>query len=204
MQSPRRWAAIPTGDGVSIGRIADSSAASAAAGSGGKEEEEAARKERETKTALQLVGELQRLFAYMALSKRKMVDPSAVLHALLDSSGKPVKIGNQEDVSEFSHLFLHRVQQGLDAAQAGGAQEASGGGVGVAKDKEINRMFEGKMLQEVAAESAGNARQLLSSSSLDFLEVSLLSVASLSLVSVFSLCLSLSLARALSLSFFLS
>ena len=30
-----------------------------------------------------VVDELQRLFAYMALSKRKMVDPSAVLHALL-------------------------------------------------------------------------------------------------------------------------
>ena len=167
--------ATPLGDGITIGRMADSSAAAAAAGSGGKEEEEEARKERETKTALQLVGELQRLFAYMALSKRKMVDPSAVLHALLDSSGKPVKIGNQEDVSEFSHLFLHRVQQGLDGARggggtAGGAQGAGGSGVG-ATDKEMNRIFEGKMLQEVAAESAGNERQVLSSSSLDFLEV---------------------------------
>ena len=49
-------------------RICDSNTAS-----GDKEEEEEARKKREAITALQLVGELQRLFAYMALSKRRMI-----------------------------------------------------------------------------------------------------------------------------------
>jgi hypothetical protein len=82
----------------------------------GKEEEAAARKEREGKAAVELVAELQRLFVYMSLSNRKMVDPSGVMRALLDSSGKPVTVGNQEDVSEFNHLFLQRVQQGVKAA----------------------------------------------------------------------------------------
>ena len=67
-------------------------------------------------TDLHSVAEPQRLFVHMALSKRKFVDPAAVMGALLDSSGNPVKIGNQEDVSEFNHLFLQRVQQGMKAA----------------------------------------------------------------------------------------
>lgn len=43
--------------------------------------------------------ELQRLFAYLILSNQKWVDPSALLKKLLDNSGQPVNIGNQEDVS---------------------------------------------------------------------------------------------------------
>ena len=138
------------GDGaVSVARAAEIGAQS-------KQEAEAESKERESQAAVELVGELQRLFAFMALSERKMVDPSAVLRSLLDSSGKPVKVGNQEDVSEFNHLFLDRVQQGLCAAHK------SHGGEGY--QDVISTQFEGKMLQEVAAVSAGGQRHLLSAS----------------------------------------
>jgi hypothetical protein len=108
-----------------------------------------------TKNSQPGTGELQRLFIYMALSNRKMVDPSPVLGALLDSKGKPVKVGNQEDVSEFNHIFLLRVQQGLNAAYS--AQSGS-------NESDLNpitRNFEGKMLQEVAAFSHDGQRQVL-------------------------------------------
>eukprot|EP01088_Endostelium_zonatum_P000337 TRINITY_DN1061_c0_g1_i2.p1 TRINITY_DN1061_c0_g1~~TRINITY_DN1061_c0_g1_i2.p1 ORF type:complete len:652 (-),score=171.58 TRINITY_DN1061_c0_g1_i2:87-2042(-) len=58
--------------------------------------------------------ELQRLFALLVMSKEKWVDPSPLLKKLLDKTGKPVNIGNQEDVSEFNELFLMRVGEGID------------------------------------------------------------------------------------------
>lgn len=41
---------------------------------------------------------LQSLFAQMQLSNQSYVDPSALLKKLLDKDGKPVQVGNQEDI----------------------------------------------------------------------------------------------------------
>lgn len=41
---------------------------------------------------------LQCLFAQMSASNQAFVDPSPLLRKLLDKDGKPVTIGNQEDI----------------------------------------------------------------------------------------------------------
>ena len=41
---------------------------------------------------------LQSLWAQMSQSNQSFVDPSALLRKLLDKDGKPVTIGNQEDI----------------------------------------------------------------------------------------------------------
>lgn len=59
--------------------------------------------------------ELQRLFAQLILSNQKYVDPSPLLKKVL-KDGKPVDIGEQEDVAEFNELFLRMLQQGVSIA----------------------------------------------------------------------------------------
>jgi hypothetical protein len=159
------------GDGLPIDRSILSSGGASATGNSKEKEDETQKKERESKAAVELVRELQRLFAYMALSNRKMVDPSAVMHAVLDSSGKHshgLKVGNQEDVSEFNHIFLQRVQQGLSICYNSAKTQAgeSTGHVNV-----IERLFQGKVLQDLTAVSAKGERQVVSSSTCDFFEI---------------------------------
>ena len=57
--------------------------------------------------------ELQRLFAYLTLSEEKWYDPSQLFKTMVDETGSPVKIGSQEDVSEFNDLFLRLMLNGL-------------------------------------------------------------------------------------------
>ena len=47
--------------------------------------------------------ELQRLFANLVLTNQSYVDPSHLLKKLKDRAGKPLNIGNQEDVSGLLH-----------------------------------------------------------------------------------------------------
>ena len=97
------------------------------------------------------------------------------MRALLDSSGNPVKVGNQEDVSEFNHLFLQRVQQGFRAAAAAAATPSATAeypaGRGADDGDFVAATFEGKMVQELAAVNPAGQRQVLSSKKEDFLEV---------------------------------
>eukprot|EP01113_Clastostelium_recurvatum_P034055 TRINITY_DN4575_c0_g1_i2.p1 TRINITY_DN4575_c0_g1~~TRINITY_DN4575_c0_g1_i2.p1 ORF type:complete len:1155 (+),score=301.78 TRINITY_DN4575_c0_g1_i2:51-3515(+) len=64
--------------------------------------------------AVQFMLELQRLFAEMLLSTLKAVDPSRLARALKDRHGQPLRIGNQEDVSEFNDIFLETLEKGLN------------------------------------------------------------------------------------------
>lgn len=63
--------------------------------------------------AVEFVIELQRLFAAMALGNQTCVDPTSVARAIRDGDGNPIRIGDQQDASEFNHLFLDVVEKGL-------------------------------------------------------------------------------------------
>lgn len=82
------------------------------------------------KHAVEFVIELQRLFAAMALGDQLCIDPTAVARAMRDGDGNPIKIGDQQDASEFNHLFLDIVERGLRSEQAdnadGGTNESHG------------------------------------------------------------------------------
>lgn len=68
-----------------------------------------------TKNAVSFVVELQKLFAAMALGNQNCADPTGVTRAMRDPEGKPIEIGDQQDASEFNHLFLDIVEKGLQA-----------------------------------------------------------------------------------------
>ncbi len=63
---------------------------------------------------VELVTQLQRLFAYLTYSNRKCVDTRGVTSAVVDDFGKLVKIGEQKDVGEFNINFLARVNEALE------------------------------------------------------------------------------------------
>lgn len=72
--------------------------------------------------AVEFVIELQRLFTAMALGHDSCVDPTGVVRAMRDGEGNPIKIGTQQDASEFNHLFLDIVERGLRADQVQNAK----------------------------------------------------------------------------------
>jgi ubiquitin carboxyl-terminal hydrolase 25/28 len=84
-----------------------------------------AERQRVKNSCVKLVAEVQRLFAYMALSHKKYVNPVAILHALLDERGLPFAIGDQKDVGEFNINFLERIQEGLMLAQLSSGPSSS-------------------------------------------------------------------------------
>lgn len=61
-----------------------------------------------------LIRQLKVLFGQMTKSDKKYGDPTAVLNAITDYYGKPVEIGNEQDIGEFNGIFLSRVQDGLN------------------------------------------------------------------------------------------
>ena len=48
----------------------------------------------------------------MTKSDKKYGDPTSVLNAITDNWGKPVEVGNEQDIGEFNGIFLSRVQEG--------------------------------------------------------------------------------------------
>ena len=50
----------------------------------------------------------------MTKSDKKYGDPTAVLRCLTDNNGRPVEIGNEQDIGEFNDTLLSRVQEGLN------------------------------------------------------------------------------------------
>lgn len=61
-----------------------------------------------------LIRQLKVLFGQMTKSDKKYGDPTPVLNAITDNYGKPVEIGNEQDIGEFNGIFLARVQEGLN------------------------------------------------------------------------------------------
>ncbi|CAG9320649.1 USP28_3 [Blepharisma stoltei] len=69
------------------------------------------------KASIELVKQLQRLFAHMIRSNRLYVDPGNVLKALVDDFGNQIAIGDQKDVGEFNMNLVARIEEGLQTAQ---------------------------------------------------------------------------------------
>ncbi|GAB0489650.1 hypothetical protein MMPV_000875 [Pyropia vietnamensis] len=67
------------------------------------------------RAAVEFMEHLQSLFGTMALSEEAVADPSAAVGALRHSDGRPLEIGEQQDVSEFNQIFLDNVERGLTA-----------------------------------------------------------------------------------------
>ena len=63
---------------------------------------------------MKLISELQKLFATMALGKKKYLDPSGVLQSVLDDQGDQVAIGDEKDISEYNSMLLTRIQDAIN------------------------------------------------------------------------------------------
>lgn len=61
-----------------------------------------------------MVVQLQRLFAELALSNQKYVNPSSVLACVVDGFGRKIDVGSQMDVVEYLLNFIERLEEGLD------------------------------------------------------------------------------------------
>lgn len=59
---------------------------------------------------MNLINELQILFAKMALGDFKYLDPIGVLDAVVDDQGDKVAIGEERDISEYNSILLQRIR----------------------------------------------------------------------------------------------
>ena len=53
----------------------------------------------------------------MTKSDKKYGDPTKVLQRVTDNTGRPLEIGNEQDIGEFNDTLLSRVQDGLNYKQ---------------------------------------------------------------------------------------
>jgi ubiquitin carboxyl-terminal hydrolase 25/28 len=81
----------------------------------GPRESEDSEQQRLQSASIQLVHQLQRLFASMIRSHRRYLDPSDVLKSLVDDLGNQLIIGDQKDVGEFNMVLVARIEDGLNA-----------------------------------------------------------------------------------------
>ena len=65
------------------------------------------------KASITLLENMQKLMSSMIYSNRKFIDPSKVLHALVDDSGNQILVGDQKDVGEFHMILAARIEEGL-------------------------------------------------------------------------------------------
>lgn len=65
------------------------------------------------KESSQMVKNLQELFINLAASNQKYADPSSVLNKCMNSMGEPVKIGDQQDITEYAINFFERIEEVL-------------------------------------------------------------------------------------------
>eukprot|EP01135_Chromosphaera_perkinsii_P000868 Nk52_evm31s152 gene=Nk52_evmTU31s152 len=78
-------------------------------------------------SAMCCLRELQQLFAFLMLTKRKYIDPSKLVRTLMSdknscsspsSSGTQlITVGNQQDVGEFNSFFLEHLEEGMKASK---------------------------------------------------------------------------------------
>lgn len=65
------------------------------------------------KESAQMVKNLQELFINLTASNQKYADPSPVLNKCVDSMGESVKIGDQQDITEYAINFFERIEEVL-------------------------------------------------------------------------------------------
>eukprot|EP00331_Platyophrya_macrostoma_P026999 CAMPEP_0176452540 /NCGR_PEP_ID=MMETSP0127-20121128/28602_1 /TAXON_ID=938130 /ORGANISM="Platyophrya macrostoma, Strain WH" /LENGTH=1000 /DNA_ID=CAMNT_0017841025 /DNA_START=38 /DNA_END=3040 /DNA_ORIENTATION=- len=68
--------------------------------------------------SINLVKNLQALFASMTRSHKKYIDPTPVLNNLVDDFANPIPVGDQKDVTEFNMTFLTRVEEALQTQES--------------------------------------------------------------------------------------
>lgn len=60
-----------------------------------------------------MVKNLQELFISLVASNQKYADPSPVLNKCVDNMGEHVKIGDQQDITEYAINFFERIEEVL-------------------------------------------------------------------------------------------
>lgn len=126
-----------------------------------------------------LLFSLQRLFAYLALSERKAIDPSPVLARMRDDAGKQVYIGDESYLGEFHTWFISQLEDGLKSERSYGAgafldfttlhhRESfrSLSESEMITDGLISKLFFGKSVEEVHYVDAQGCEQLLTKENL--------------------------------------
>lgn len=63
--------------------------------------------------SIKFVENLQKLISSMICSNMKYIDPTKVLHALVDDFGNQILVGDQKDVGEFHLIMVARIEEGL-------------------------------------------------------------------------------------------
>ena len=66
------------------------------------------------KQSRNLISNMKTLFAQMTVGNVKYADPTEVLRAVSDQEGRPLELGDQQDIGEFNGQFLQRIQDGLN------------------------------------------------------------------------------------------
>ena len=79
------------------------------------------------KACVELLLNLQKLFAHMINSNRKYVEPTAVIKALVDDYGSPMSFGDQKDIGEFNTTFLAQIDEALSGQKLEGPAASSPG-----------------------------------------------------------------------------
>ena len=65
------------------------------------------------KRSVELVFNLQKMFASMMMGNIKYQDPTKVLESIVDDNGQSITIYEQKDIGEFFLNFIERLQDGL-------------------------------------------------------------------------------------------
>ena len=60
-----------------------------------------------------LLTSVQELFAHLAISTRKSINPGRVLETLVDHFGEKIKYGEEKDLNEMNHHLISRLQECL-------------------------------------------------------------------------------------------
>lgn len=72
-----------------------------------------------------MVKNLQELFIGLIGSNQKYVDPSPVLNKCVNSMGEHVKIGDQQDITEYAINFFERIEEVLALVQSPSSEVAN-------------------------------------------------------------------------------
>lgn len=76
-------------------------------------EGEPAHVQKRIKESIEMVKSLQELFMALIASDQKYTDPSPVLNKCVNSMGEHVKIGDQQDITEYAINFFERIEEVL-------------------------------------------------------------------------------------------
>eukprot|EP00299_Pterocystis_sp_00344_P000340 c10102_g1_i1.p1 GENE.c10102_g1_i1~~c10102_g1_i1.p1 ORF type:complete len:909 (+),score=271.89 c10102_g1_i1:308-2728(+) len=113
---------------------------------------------RRHKAMITMINELRSLFALLEHSKRASIDPTPFFNSVVDDNGVPIRIGEQQDVSEFNILLLERIQEafrGLHTTNNKRRRDESGsGGPETIESSLIRQLFSAKFTSHITATEA--------------------------------------------------